>query len=495
MLNDRKPNQAGNDQSRKIVIFSDINHRIKNSEFAGRVSAMSLARSFPTISAFIVLFVLARYILEPEELAHYRKLWPFFSLWGPVVISAIVNAAYFRGSSPDSLRSTLRQTVAMFFVGGLVVGGSAWFLSDILAAFFKVPFLGDAYALFGLYAMVAIWGSVAEPMFVLTGRRASLPVLTASFTLVDVAAILIPFWMGADLTTVVKWMILSQVARQLLILPLLAKWIRALPSEIAKSAFFDKKVLYYAGGMALLSLSGVGAAEMDRFIVGRFLDDTSFILYDIGSRKLPFVTILTASVTSAIVAGYALQVGRGEYAQALHKIKRSTTGLVRLLMPTILFLAVAAEPFVAFIFGDAYAGAGVVFAWFLVALLSNVLFPQSLVMATGRVNVNVLAAVGELMVNVGLSLVLVHDFGIAGVAFSTAIAHWMYTLTMIGYCKLKLGIHPTSFLPDKLDPSFYVLLALGGSLAWISHSFDEVLVLAFYVPVALFTIATVRKLK
>jgi O-antigen/teichoic acid export membrane protein len=479
----------------KILIFSDINHRIKNSEFAGRVSAMSLARSFPTISAFIVLFVLARYLLEPEELAHYRKLWPFFSLWGPVVISAIVNAAYFRGSSPDLLRSTLQQTVAMVFLGGLVVGGSAWFLSDDLATFFKVPFLSDAYALFGFYAMVAIWGSVAEPVFVLTGRRASLPALTASFTLVDMAAILIPFWMGADLTTVVKWMILSQIARQLLIIPLLTKWMSTLPIEMAKSAFFDKKVLQYAGGMALLSLSGVGAAEMDRFIVGRFLDDTSFILYDIGSRKLPFVTILTASVTSAIVAGYAFQVGRGEYVQALHKIKRSTTGLIQLLMPSVLFLAVAAEPFVVFIFGDAYAGAGIVFGWSLVALMSNVFFPQSLVMATGRVNVNVIAAVGEMLVNVGLSLLLVRDFGITGVAFSTAIAHWLYTLTMIGYCKLKLGIHPSSFMPNKLDWSFYAMVVLGGALGWISHRFDEVLVFVFYVPIGLLTIATVKKLK
>jgi len=139
MVEDRKPTRAGNDQLRKIVIFSDIHHRIKNSEFVGRVSAMSLARSFPTISAFVVLFVLARYLLEPEELAHYRKLWPFFSLWGPVIISAIVNAAYFRGSNPDTIRAALRQTAAMFFLGGLLVGGSAWYMSDILADFFKVP--------------------------------------------------------------------------------------------------------------------------------------------------------------------------------------------------------------------------------------------------------------------------------------------------------------------------------------------------------------------
>jgi O-antigen/teichoic acid export membrane protein len=493
MVEDRKPTRAGNDQSRKIVIFSDIHHRINNSEFAGRVSAMSLARSFPTISAFIVLFVLARYLLEPSELAHYRKLWPFFSLWGPVVISAIVNAAYYRGSNPELIRATLRQTVVMFFFGGLLVGGSAWILSDTLAAFFKVPFLVEAYAIFGIYSMVAIWGSAAEPVFVLSGKRGSLPLLTALFTLFDMAAILIPFWMGADLITVVKWMILAQLARQLFLVPLFAKWFRELPTERVKTAFFDKTVLLYAGGMALLSLSGVGAAEIDRFIVGRFLDDTAFILYDIGARKLPFVTILTASVTSAIVAGYAAHVSRGEYSQALHKIKRSTTGLIRLLLPSVVFLAIAAEPFVVLIFGESYAGSGVVFAWFLIALLSNAFFPQSLIMATGRVNVNVIGAVGELVVNIGLSLILVRDFGIAGVAFSTAVAHWMYTFAMAAYCRVKLGVQASSFLPEPLGWSFYALLAISAALALLSLGFSDVLVLAFYVPIGIMTLIISRK--
>jgi O-antigen/teichoic acid export membrane protein len=454
---------------------------------------MSLARSFPTISAFIVLFVLARYLLEPQELAHYRKLWPFFSLWGPVVISAIANAAYYRGSDPDSLRSTLRLFIAMFFMGGLLVGGSAWLMSGVLAEFFKVPFLVETYAWFGIYAMVAIWGSASEPIFVLNGRRGLLPVFTASFTVVDMVAILLPFWLGADLITVIKWMIISQLARQIVLMPLFAKWLNELPAENTKIVFFDQKVFYYAAGMALLSLSGVGAAEIDRFIVGRFLDDTSFILYDIGARKLPFVTILTASVTSAIVAGYAAHVARGDYSHALRKIKRSTTGLMRMLLPSITFLIVAAEPFVAFIFGDTYAGSGIVFAWFLVALLSNIFFPQSLIMATGRVNVNVFGAMGELLVNVGLSLILVQSHGIAGVAFSTAIAHWFYTFMMLIYCKVKLGVPPQSFYADAQGWSFYALIAFSGILAWVSLSFGEALVLVFYLPIGILTIISAKK--
>jgi O-antigen/teichoic acid export membrane protein len=495
MVEDRKPIRAGNDQFRKIVIFSDISHRIKNSEFVGRVSAMSLARSLPTLSAFVVLFVLARYLLDPDELAHYRKLWPFFSLWGPVVISAIVNAAYFRGSDPAHARVALRQTALMFLLGGMMVGGSAWVLSNYLAVFFQVPFLADAYALFGVYAMVAIWGAITEPLFVLSGRRQYLPAVAAIFTTVDVAAILIPFSTGADLMTVVSWMIIAQVARQLVLMPLFVKWYTGSARENGKSSLLDGKVLSYAGGMALLSLSGVGASEIDRFIVGRFLDDTAFILYDVGARKLPFITILTASVTSAIVAGYASQVAEGSYSGALHKIKRSTTSLVRLLLPTVMFLAIAAEPFVALIFGESYAGSGVVFAWFLFALLSNMFFPHSLVMATGRVRINVMGALFELLVNIILSLLLVRDFGIAGVAFASAVAHWCYTLAMAVYCKLRLDVGIKAFLPDSLGLAFYLMVLFSGVLAWLSLGVAMEFLPIFYLPVALATLWAAKKIE
>lgn len=453
---------------------------------------MSLARALPTVSAFLVLFVLARFLLTPDELAHYRKLWPFFSLWAPVVISAIVNAAYFRGSNPDQTRAALGQTVVLFFIGGILVGGSAWLLSGYLAQFFKVPNLVQAYSWFGMYAMAAIWGSSAEPIFVLSGKRNALPAFAAIFTMLDMLAILVPFWLGASLVEVVMWMVAAQLSRQAVIIPLFLKWRRSTFGS-PSTKLLDRQVLAYAGGMALLSLSGVGAAEIDRFIIGRFLDNAAFILYDVGARKLPFVTILTASVTSAMVAGYASMVSQGDFGQALAKIKQSTTALIRMLLPSILFLALAATPFVAFIFGIDYAGSGPVFALFLVALVSNLFFPQSLVLATGRVRVNVVGAMGELTLNVALSLLLVQNYGIVGVAFATVVAHWFYTVAMAIYCRVKLGVRVTNFLPEPLGWQFYLTLIVALSLGMLSRESTGAFVLALYAPVGLLTLFFSKK--
>lgn len=449
---------------------------------------MSISRSLQTISALIVLFVLARFLLTPEELSHYRKLWPFYSLFGPVVISAVVNAAYFHGSDHSDTRSSLQQATRLLILGGLLVGVSAYLAADFLAAYFNIPDKSDAFVLFSIYATVAIWGSLAEPLFVLTQHKRKLPIYTFCFTLVDIASILIPFGLGLQVIEVLQWMILAQISRQLVLIPLYIKWLRPLPKPKQRILFVENRVLMYALGMGMLALAGVGTVEIDRFIVGRLLDDTSFILYDIGARKLPFISIITASVTSAIVAGYAAQVVKGIYTDALAKIQRTTNMLSEALLPMLVVLACGAPSLVALIFGEEYRGAGPVFAWFIVALMSNILFPHALVLASGRSMINVLGSVAELFINVALSLWLINYWGIVGVAIASAIAHWVYTLSMMVYCRSQFSIPMRDFLPKAPKVVRIVVIAFAGLAAWYLNDEQSWLIILVIIPVGIYSL-------
>jgi len=449
---------------------------------------MSISRSLQTISALIVLFVLARFLLTPEELSHYRKLWPFYSLFGPVVVSAVVNAAYFHGSDHSDIRSSLIQATRLLILGGLLVGISSYLASDFLAAYFNIPDKSDAFALFAIYATVAIWGSLAEPLFVLTKHKRKLPVYTFCFTLIDIASILIPFGLGLSIVDVLKWMILAQISRQLVLIPLYIKWLRPLPKPKKRILFVENRVFMYALGMAMLAMAGVGTVEIDRFIVGRLLDDTAFILYDVGARKLPFISIITASVTSAIVAGYAAQVSKGLFTDALAKIKRTTNMLSEALLPMLVVLAFGAPSIVALIFGEEYRGAGPVFAWFVIALMSNILFPHALVLASGRSMINVLGSVAELLINVALSLWLINEWGIVGVAIASAIAHWVYTITMMIYCRAQFNISLRNFLPQTPNVVRVIVIVIAGIAAWYLNEEQSWLILLVIIPVGIYSL-------
>lgn len=425
---------------------------------------MSLSRAMMSLSALVVLIALPRLIAQ-EEIAHFRKLWLLYGIAGPVLISAVVSTAYFRAGDGQR-RSALGEMSVLAGFGGILVGLATWLLAPFMANHFMVPHLVGEYRLFALYSVLLVWVAVAEPLFVVTHHKRSLPFYTGFFSALDMVAVLVPFASGMGIRAALIGMIAAQGLRLPVLLLLYWKWNRAL-SDDGKGVWLSGSTLKYAVGMAFLALSGVGAVEVDRILVGSFLDDIAFALYDYGSRKIPFVTILTASVTSAIVAGHSGAIRSGDYSGAVARISAATNQLARGFGPPLLVTAAGAPALMAFVFGEEFRDAGPVFAIFLFALMSNLLFPHAFVLATGRSRVNVAGSLTELVVNIALSLSLLPYIGIIGVALASMTAHWIYVMVMMEYCRRNYGLSWSTFLPSGI-PWWLVtasLLLAGG--AWI----------------------------
>lgn len=396
-------------------------------------------------------------MLDPIALSHYRKLWPFYALVGPVLLSAILNTAYLNGSRLEFARFALGQALRWLAIGALFLGVSSYWLAAPIAAYLKVPELQQAYEGFALYGFFAMLGGFAEPLFVISKRTDRLPWFTLLVTLGDMLAILLPFIWTQDLLQVLFWMTLAQMARLPVLLVLYRAWRRELPVS-EKRPYFEWKSIQYMLSMAFIALAGLGAVEINRFIVGSRLDDFAFILYDLGARKIPFITIITTSISSAIVATYAHQVQQGAWAEVSQKVQASTERLFRGLLPVLTVLAVGAPSIVTLVFGPLYREASPVFFWFTVALLSNILFPQSLLQASGRPRVIVWTSVIETFVNISLSVFLIDLMGISGVAMAVALSHWLYTLILLVYCRHAFKLPLSTFFPRV--PAFWYLAAI-----------------------------------
>lgn len=431
--------------------------QLKTGEFNQRVTALSVSRFISALSALLVLWILARFVLDPIALSHYRKLWPFYALFGPVFLSAVLNTAYLNGSRHEFARFALGQALRLLAIGALFLGVSSYVLAAPIAVYLNVPELQPAYERFALYSFFALLGGFAEPLFVISKRTDRLPWFIFSVTLGDMLAILLPFIWTQDLLQVLFWMTLAQVVRLPVLLVLYRVWSRALPVS-EKRHPFEWKSIQYLLSMAFIALAGLGAVEINRFIVGSRLDDFAFILYDLGARKIPFITIITTSISSAIVATYAHQVQQGAWAEVSQKVQASTERLFRGLLPVLTVLAVGAPSIVTLVFGPLYREAAPVFFWFTLALFSNIVFPQSLLQASGRSWVIVWTSVIETLVNITLSLFLIDLLGIEGVAMAVALSHWLYTLILLGYCRLAFQLPLSTFFPRV--PSLWYLAAI-----------------------------------
>jgi Na+-driven multidrug efflux pump len=82
-------------------------------------------------------------------------------------------------------------------------------------------------------------------------------------------------------------------------------------------------------------------------------------------------------------------------------------------------------------------------------IVSRLLFPQTVLLAMRRTRIQMLAALLELILNIGLSLLLVQVWGIRGAALATVIAYYAERLVLMGYTSVVLRIPVRQYVDMK----------------------------------------------
>jgi len=74
-------------------------------------------------------------------------------------------------------------------------------------------------------------------------------------------------------------------------------------------------------------------------------------------------------------------------------------------------------------------------------------FPQTILIGLKKTKIVMLASILEIILNVGLTLLMIPTYGVVGVAVSTIIIFIVEKLILIGYNYFKLKINPFDYIP------------------------------------------------
>ncbi len=430
------------------------------SGFYRKVGAMSLSRYMSIGSALLVTIVLTR-LLDEEVYGAYRKLWLIYAILGPVFISSIANTLFYRGKGESRDEAILaNMTIGLLY--GLLTGAVAWLFSPFWATQLNVQDLQAGFALFAPYMAFSVYAGIAEPLFVTINRKKWLISYSIAYNTFEAALIVVPFALGLPIEQVVIIMAIGPALRSLFLTALAFK---NLSNGITLSRVFREipVSLKYGFGLILLSIAGISATEVDKWVIGSFFEsDALFAIYVIGAKKIPFIIALTSSVSAALVNEYVNEVRDGNFEGILREIKKVTARLSLIIIPVIASLFIYAEEVLTILFGQTYSASAPILRIYMLTVLSQLFFPQSVSLASGKSGVNAFAGFTELAVNIVLSIILVMTLGLIGPALATLVGHFLFTLILMAYCFKAFGIKPTSFLPDARVRSLW--WSLGGVL-------------------------------
>ena len=114
----------------------------------------------------------------------------------------------------------------------------------------------------------------------------------------------------------------------------------------------------------------------------------------------------------------------------------------------IIFTAISPWLFQTF-FNPEFAESALVFNAYLLTLASRMMFPQTILIGTGNTKWVMQAALLEVLLNVGLSLILVNLMGLVGIAYATVIAYGFEKVLLTWQAQRNLGLKASSLIPTK----------------------------------------------
>jgi len=380
-------------------------------KFTGLVSAAVLSRIFTKM-----------------DYAAYKQVFLSYHFVYPLLILGLPSSLYyFLPGNREKGPSILSGNLLLSFIMGAVFALAIWLgANHLLAKRFSNPALSPLLLLLIPYALVALPIASVGPCLISCDRVKTLVTFNVAsrigiFTCV-IAFVLIwrtPF--AAVSGTV--------VAELLIFFPAIFLMYRAVGNGNWRPTFENMAAqLKYSVPLALASLAGMTTLGLDKVLVSSMRTPEEFAVYVNGAIEIPFISVITGSVTSILTPDFAAMYQQGENEEILSVWRRAMVKCAMLILPTMVFLFVMAPEAMRVLFSAKYAESARPFRIFLLALPIRITNYGAVLKATGRTRLILWRSIVELILCLFLGITLTKIVGILGAAASTVLVLYLYSV-------------------------------------------------------------------
>ncbi len=221
------------------------------------------------------------------------------------------------------------------------------------------------------------------------------------------------------------------------------------------------KFIIYASPLIVHVLLGGGMEYIDGYLVDAYYTREEFTVFRYGARELPINTIF---ITAMVATMMPLAVNNLKL--TLAEIKTRLNGLMHWLFPISIILMLTSPLIFRTIYDDGYIESAFVFNIYLLILCSRIVLPQVILYARQKNSILMWVGLVELIINILLSLYLIEDYGILGIASATVVAYVVQKILLVFYCQIRLGIRLSFYLDIKLHTIYSLLLYVVFAIAY-----------------------------
>jgi O-antigen/teichoic acid export membrane protein len=404
---------------------------------SGRVAVVAAGRVATTASIFVVNAVLARTWSLPD-VGRFSAVWIVGNTLAPLFLLGLPTALLYhyprRAAGVARRDLTWQATLVLLASAVLVVallalaGGplSAW-VAGLAGGGNGSGEIGPLLWPFLPYVFALVAAGHVEAVLVAAERPAWPAALAlgtaAGLVAVAVAARGLAWDVGQTLAA------LSAVG----VLRALTGWgLLGLAHGLGRPAWTGtRELLGYAARVGLNDTAGSLSRAVDRGVVVAFLGTADLALYHVGAIEVP-VSLALAAVVTVLVPEVSRLSAEGRTAEVAALFRGAVGRLALFILPLFCFLFVHADRVIDIYLPEAYERTTEVFRLFLLALPLRCAVYNPILVGTGKAHWALYGSLGDLVLNLTLSLAFVHwllaaraEWALFGPAAATVLSTWV----------------------------------------------------------------------
>ena len=272
-----------------------------------------------------------------------------------------------------------------------------------------------------------------------------------SYTL-QLLFVTLPVFFNYPLIMAVRGLVLIAVLRFLWLIIILF-----INSKFTLNTDFIKEHITLGAPLILSALLSGAGVYIDGLIVSEYFDPATFAIFKYGAKEFPLFFILTNAFSNSMI----LEIRTGKKLDdGLKIIREQSLKMMHYLFPLAMVLVMTSHWFYPFVFNENFLYSASVFNIYLLLLIFRMAFPQVLLIGLRKTTTLFYFSFVEIVVNVGVSLLLIESYGILGIAFGTVIAYFVEKVLSVLYLKTKLKIPASQYIPVFTIITYSVVLII-----------------------------------
>lgn len=390
-------------------------------ELTKKAGVIGISRLVATsVNVLIVSMFLSRY-LDQTAYGTFQQTWFFTHMCMEIAMFGFpVGILYFapKLTLPERKGFFLRITAGLLGMGALL--GLALYLgAPFIARTFQNPALEGTFRTFALYAFFLLPSLPMDAFLITQNRHGLLSVITLIHSTLIVAAVLIPAAFGAALSVILWCATGYGLVRSGLVMSGAASTMRGVQTEYQKG--LPRKFIAYSFPIGVSNIMRVASRWLDKNIVSAYFTPETFAIYANGAVEIPFVGVLASSISSVILPEFSRLSKIGDTEGLIRLWHRAIVKTGALLIPLFAFLMVLAPSFLVVLFSERYLQSATPFRIYLLLIPLRCAAYTPILLALGRSKLVMIGALIDVLVNLGLSILLIPKFSYLGPAIATVL--------------------------------------------------------------------------